>query len=205
MIAHPALDRRSTSLVTLVRHVLSVISLVGRRARRDPRQVGRRRGSAINCYGLSAAPGTSTSTTPLAGAAGAQGMRTTMPYSVRRSPNRPLSCELHLRRPPRTVRSCTTRRRARSACSAVSTAARDPLDGVDGTPTLANPWHYTDNDPLNRVDPLGLRGGGANLRQLPRCAPANLRVRWCAVGRCCCGRRFGRWRRSADSVRVRCT
>jgi RHS repeat-associated protein len=33
----------------------------------------------------------------------------------------------------------------------------DPLDGVDGTPTLSNPYHYTDNDPLNRVDPLGLR------------------------------------------------
>ena len=33
----------------------------------------------------------------------------------------------------------------------------DPLDGVDGTPTVANPYHYADNDPLNRVDPLGLR------------------------------------------------
>jgi hypothetical protein len=33
----------------------------------------------------------------------------------------------------------------------------DPLDGVDGTPTVANPYHYTDNDPLNKTDPLGLR------------------------------------------------
>jgi len=34
---------------------------------------------------------------------------------------------------------------------------RDPLDGVDGTPTVANPYHYVDNDPLNKVDPTGLR------------------------------------------------
>ncbi len=34
---------------------------------------------------------------------------------------------------------------------------RDPLDGEDGTTTVANPYHYTYNDPLNRTDPLGLR------------------------------------------------
>lgn len=34
---------------------------------------------------------------------------------------------------------------------------RDPLDGVDGATTVANPYHYTNNDPLNRVDPLGPR------------------------------------------------
>lgn len=34
---------------------------------------------------------------------------------------------------------------------------RDPLDGIDGTPTVANPYHYTDSNPLNQVDPLGLR------------------------------------------------
>jgi len=33
----------------------------------------------------------------------------------------------------------------------------DPLDGVDGAPTVANVYHYSDNDPVNRVDPLGLR------------------------------------------------
>lgn len=33
----------------------------------------------------------------------------------------------------------------------------DPLDGVDGTPVVANPYHYTSNDPLNKTDPLGLR------------------------------------------------
>lgn len=42
----------------------------------------------------------------------------------------------------------------------------DPLDGVDGTTTVGNPYHYVDNDPLNAVDPTGLRpdeggcGGG---------------------------------------------
>jgi RHS repeat-associated protein len=33
----------------------------------------------------------------------------------------------------------------------------DPLDGVDGTTTVDNPYHYTDNDPLNSTDPTGLR------------------------------------------------
>jgi RHS repeat-associated protein len=34
---------------------------------------------------------------------------------------------------------------------------RDPLDGIDGTTTVSNPYHYVDNDPLNKVDPTGLR------------------------------------------------
>lgn len=34
---------------------------------------------------------------------------------------------------------------------------RDPLDGVNGTSTVANAYHYADNDPLNKTDPLGLR------------------------------------------------
>ncbi|MBI2705043.1 MAG: hypothetical protein HYX32_07105 [Actinobacteria bacterium] len=38
---------------------------------------------------------------------------------------------------------------------------RDSLDGEDGHTTVANPYHYADNDPLNRVDPLGLRPGKA--------------------------------------------
>jgi RHS repeat-associated protein len=33
----------------------------------------------------------------------------------------------------------------------------DPLDGEDGTPTLNTPYHYADNDPLNKTDPTGLR------------------------------------------------
>ncbi len=32
----------------------------------------------------------------------------------------------------------------------------DPLDGTSGSPTQTNPYHYADNDPVNRVDPLGL-------------------------------------------------
>ncbi|MBL8774326.1 MAG: hypothetical protein JNK12_00280 [Acidimicrobiales bacterium] len=33
----------------------------------------------------------------------------------------------------------------------------DPLDSVDGTPTVGNPYPYANNDPTNRTDPLGLR------------------------------------------------
>ena len=32
----------------------------------------------------------------------------------------------------------------------------DPIDGHDGTTTVANAYHYVGNDPLNYVDPLGL-------------------------------------------------
>ncbi len=39
----------------------------------------------------------------------------------------------------------------------------DPLDGVDGTPTVANPYHYADNDPLNKTDPTGLRPNDGDL------------------------------------------
>ena len=35
----------------------------------------------------------------------------------------------------------------------------DPLDGVNGTTTIANPYHYTDNNPINLTDPTGLRTG----------------------------------------------
>lgn len=34
---------------------------------------------------------------------------------------------------------------------------RDPLDGVTGTTTIANPYAYAYNDPINRQDPTGLR------------------------------------------------
>jgi hypothetical protein len=48
----------------------------------------------------------------------------------------------------------------RSSAGAVrhsSIATRDPLAGIDGTTTVANPYHYADNDPLNKTDPTGLR------------------------------------------------
>ena len=35
--------------------------------------------------------------------------------------------------------------------------APDPLPPVPGTPVAANPYHYANNDPLNLLDPLGLR------------------------------------------------
>ena len=35
----------------------------------------------------------------------------------------------------------------------------DPLDGVNGTTTIANPYHYTNNNPTNLTDPTGLRPG----------------------------------------------
>jgi hypothetical protein len=70
----------------------------------------------------------------------------------------------------RPLQGSRTRRRKtplRGACSrlipvALATATfttPDPLDGVDGTTTIANPYHYADNDPLNKTDPLGLRPG----------------------------------------------
>ncbi len=34
---------------------------------------------------------------------------------------------------------------------------RDPLDGINGTPTVSNPYAYASNDPINNHDPLGLR------------------------------------------------
>ncbi len=46
----------------------------------------------------------------------------------------------------------------------------DLLDGVDGTPVVANPYHYADNDPINKTDPTGLRPGESD------CAAALVRV-----------------------------
>lgn len=59
--------------------------------------------------------------------------------------------------------------------------SRDPLDGVDGTPTVANPYHYADNDPLSKVDPTGLRPrdrdlrGGLNPRSIGPIGPGGRR------------------------------
>jgi RHS repeat-associated protein len=36
----------------------------------------------------------------------------------------------------------------------------DPLDGLPGSPMIANPYHYGDNRPLDRTDPLGLFSEG---------------------------------------------
>lgn len=48
---------------------------------------------------------------------------------------------------------------------------RDPLDGVVGRITIANPYHYADNNPLNRFDPLGLRPTDADLTPVPAPTP----------------------------------
>jgi RHS repeat-associated protein len=40
----------------------------------------------------------------------------------------------------------------------------DPLDGINGTPTITNPYHYTDNNPLNKQDPTGMRPADRSLR-----------------------------------------
>jgi RHS repeat-associated protein len=36
----------------------------------------------------------------------------------------------------------------------------DPLEGIAGTTTVAHPHHYANNDPVNRIDPLGLSPTG---------------------------------------------
>jgi len=40
------------------------------------------------------------------------------------------------------------------------------LDGQDGTPTVSNPYHYPDNDPINMVDPTGMAADDANSHQV---------------------------------------
>jgi RHS repeat-associated protein len=39
----------------------------------------------------------------------------------------------------------------------------DPLDGVNGLTTVTNTHHYTNNDPINKTDPLGLRARDGSL------------------------------------------
>lgn len=43
----------------------------------------------------------------------------------------------------------------------------DPLEGVPGTPTIAHPYHYADNNPLNKTDPTGMRPGASPLASDP--------------------------------------
>ncbi len=40
------------------------------------------------------------------------------------------------------------------------------------TPTVANPYHYADNDPLNKTDPTGLRPGDGDVTR-PRPGPGS--------------------------------
>jgi len=48
--------------------------------------------------------------------------------------------------------------RARDLSPSLRTfTSTDPLDGVDGTPVVANPYHYANNNPIQYTDPLGLR------------------------------------------------
>ncbi len=47
----------------------------------------------------------------------------------------------------------------------------DALDSVDGTPTVGNPYHYTDNDPLNKQDPLGMRPSDGDFTECSASSP----------------------------------
>ena len=54
--------------------------------------------------------------------------------------------------------------RARNYDSATGTfTTADPLDGVDGTAVVANPYHYAGNDPSDRTDPRGLRSSDCDM------------------------------------------
>lgn len=44
-----------------------------------------------------------------------------------------------------------------TTCAVAPFLTRDPLPGVEGTTSVANPYTYSHNDPLNKTDPLGLR------------------------------------------------
>ena len=68
-------------------------------------------------------------------------------------------------RPDRARRAASCRRNRDYDPTTGTFLTRDPLDGVSGTPTEANPYYYADNDALNRADPLGLRSGDCEMQE----------------------------------------
>lgn len=52
----------------------------------------------------------------------------------------------------------------------------DPLPGLPGDVTAANPYPYANNDPLNQTDPLGLRPSDASFKCRPGWEPTALKV-----------------------------
>jgi len=51
---------------------------------------------------------------------------------------------------------------------------RDPLDGEDGQPDVANPYTYVHNDPLNLTDPTGMRAHDDDINNLDICVKIGL-------------------------------
>ena len=54
------------------------------------------------------------------------------------------------------------------------TITRDPLDGEDGQPDVANPYTYVHNDPLNLTDPTGMRAHDDDINNLDICVKIGL-------------------------------
>jgi len=47
----------------------------------------------------------------------------------------------------------------------------DPMPGVPGQTTAVNQYHYADNDPINQIDPLGLRPSDADFTECSALSP----------------------------------
>jgi len=47
----------------------------------------------------------------------------------------------------------------------------DPLDGIAGTTTETNPYHYTDNDPTNKTDPAAWTDWCSSVDRIKRGVP----------------------------------